>query len=66
MSNAKIISISIYPAQLKELDKLCKITDRSRSALIQDAVTVLINTLGEKNEVDKTVDGRIFTGIDSI
>ena len=41
------VSISLYPAQLRELDRLADAMGLTRSDLMQQAVNVLINQLGK-------------------
>ena len=51
-NSAQPVSVSLYPAQLRELDKIAEATGLTRSDLIQQAVNVVIAQFRE--QIDKT------------
>jgi len=65
-NKAKPISISLYPAQIRELEKLEELTGLSKSDLVQQAVNALVSQFKEALEqrgdsretetVDKALD----------
>jgi metal-responsive CopG/Arc/MetJ family transcriptional regulator len=57
-NNAIPVCVSLYPAQIRKLEEISIQTGMSRSALIQQAVNIVINMRLNKNEVDQNVDVR--------
>ena len=49
-NKAKPISVSLYPAQIRELEKLEELTGQSKSDLVQQAVNALISQFKETLE----------------
>lgn len=64
-NKAKPVTVSLYPAQIRELEKLEELTGQSKSDLVQQAVNALISQFKETLErgnsqetqtVDKALD----------
>lgn len=49
-NKAKPVTVSLYPAQIRELEKIEELTGQSKSDLVQQAVNVLISQFKETLE----------------
>ena len=49
-SKAKPVTVSLYPAQIRELERIEELTGMSKSDLIQQAVNVLVSQFKEALE----------------
>jgi predicted transcriptional regulator len=49
-NKAKAVTVSLYPAQIRELEKLAELTGQTKSDLVQQAVNVLIAQFKETLE----------------
>ena len=49
-NKAKPVTVSLYPAQIRELEKLEELTGQSKSDLVQQAVNALISQFKEALE----------------